>query len=90
MVVFNLYTPRVNWLSVYFLLFLHRSCCFFFFLSFFKQETYVGGGGDVGAGESLRQRQTDCCGWMFEMPKRHLGAQDLNNQHFNLQLKAAQ
>lgn len=39
MVVFDLYTPQVNWLSVYFLLLLHRT----FFLFFFKQETRVGG-----------------------------------------------
>lgn len=53
MVVFNLYTPRVNWLSVYFLLLLHRSL--FFFLSFLsKQETHVWGEG-VGAVESLQQ-----------------------------------
>lgn len=31
MVVFNLYTPEVNWLSVYFLLLLHRSFFFVFF-----------------------------------------------------------
>lgn len=38
MVVFNLYTPQVNWLSVYFLLLLHRS-----FSIFFLNKKHVGG-----------------------------------------------
>lgn len=84
MVVFDLYTPQVNWLSVYFLLLLHRSL-FGFFLN--KKHMW----GDLGAVESLQQRRADCCGWMFEMSMRNLLVlrsktfKGCGNQHFNLQ-----